>query len=124
MLKSYITIAIRHMAREKGYTAINVLGLAVGLVCAMLIFLYVSFELSYDRYHEKADRLYRVAVNNDARTPPALGPALQEDFPEITGFVRLLPTTGTWIMKHEEISIMRTGSTGRTTPCWTSLPSR
>lgn len=102
MLKSYITIAIRHMAREKGYTAINVLGLAVGLVCAMLIFLYVSFELSYDRYHEKADRLYRVAVNNDARTPPALGPALQEDFPEITGFVRLLPTTGTWIMKHEE----------------------
>ncbi|MCY3714096.1 MAG: ABC transporter permease [Gemmatimonadetes bacterium] len=102
MLKSYITIAIRHMAREKGYTAINVLGLAVGLVCAMLIFLYVSFELSYDRYHEKADRLYRVAVNNDARTPPALGPALQEDFPEISGFVRLLPTTGTWIMKHEE----------------------
>ncbi len=102
MLKSYITIAIRHIAREKGYTAINVLGLAVGLVCAMLIFLYVSFELSYDRYHEKADRLYRVAVNNDARTPPALGPALQEDFPEITGFVRLLPTTGTWIMKHEE----------------------
>ena len=102
MLKSYITIAIRHMAREKGYTAINVLGLAVGLVCAMLIFLYVSFELSYDRYHEKADRLYRVAVNNDARTPPALGPALQEDFPEITGFVRLLPTTGTWIMKHEK----------------------
>ena len=101
MLKSYITIAIRHMAREKGYTAINVLGLAVGLVCAMLIFLYVSFELSYDRYHEKADRLYRVAVNNDARTPPALGPALQEDFPEIKGFVRLLPTTGTWIMKHE-----------------------
>lgn len=102
MLKSYITIAIRHMAREKGYTAINVLGLAVGLVCAMLIFLYVSFELSYDRYHEKADRIYRVAVNNDARTPPPLGPALQKDFPEITGFVRLLPTTGTWIMKHEE----------------------
>ncbi|MXY49223.1 MAG: FtsX-like permease family protein [Gemmatimonadetes bacterium] len=102
MLKSYITIAIRHMAREKGYTAINVLGLAVGLVCAMLIFLYVSFELSYDRYHEKADRLYRVAVNNDARTPPALGPALQADFPEITGLVRLLPTTGTWIMKHDE----------------------
>ncbi|MCY3555572.1 MAG: ABC transporter permease [Gemmatimonadetes bacterium] len=102
MLKSYITIAIRHMAREKGYTAINVLGLAVGMICAMLIFLYVSFELSYDRYHEKADRLYRVAVNNDARTPPALASALQGDFPEISGFVRLLPTTGTWIMKHEE----------------------
>ncbi|MXY96209.1 MAG: FtsX-like permease family protein, partial [Gemmatimonadetes bacterium] len=102
MLKSYITIAIRHWTRQKGYTAINVLGLAVGMVCAMLIFLYVRFELSYDRYHEKADRIYRVAVNNDARTPPPVGPALQEDFPEILGFVRLLPTTGTWIMKHEE----------------------
>ena len=90
------------MARQKSYTAINVLGLAVGMACAMLIFLYVDFELGYDRYHEKADRVYRIAVNNDARTPPALGPALQEDFPEITSYVRLLPTTGTWVMKHEE----------------------
>ena len=102
MFKSYVTIAIRHMARQKGYTAINVLGLAVGMACAMLIFLYVRFELSYDRYHEKADRIYRVAVNNDARTPPALGPELREDFPEVLSYVRLLPTTGTWIMKHEE----------------------
>ncbi len=102
MLKSYMTIAIRHMVRQKGYTAINVLGLAVGMVCATLIFAYVDFELSYDRYHEKADRIYRVAVNNDARTPPALGPALQEDFPEVLSYVRLLPTTGTWIMKHEQ----------------------
>ena len=102
MLKSYVTIAIRHWTRHKGYTAINVLGLAVGMVCAMLIFLYVRFELSYDRYHEKADRIYRVAVNNDARTPPPVGPALQEDFSEVLSFVRLLPTTGTWLMKHEE----------------------
>ena len=102
MLKSYVTIAIRHWTRHKGYTAINVLGLAVGMVCAMLIFLYVRFELSYDRYHDKADRIYRVAVNNDARTPPPVGPALQEDFPEVLSFVRLLPTTGTWLMKHEE----------------------
>ena len=102
MLKSYVTIALRHMTRQKSYTAINVLGLAVGMACAMLIFLYVDFELSYDRYHEKADRVYRVAVNNDARTPPAMAPALQEDFPEITSYVRLLPTTGTWVMKHEE----------------------
>ena len=102
MLKSYLTIAIRHMTRQKGYTAINVLGLAVGMVCAILIFLYVDFELSYDRYHENAGRIYRVAVNNDARTPPALAPALQEYFPEITHYVRLLPTTGVWIMKHAE----------------------
>ena len=102
MFKSQIAITLRHMTRQKGYTAINILGLAVGMVCAMLIFFYVDFELSYDRYHENAGRIYRVAVNNDARTPPALAPALQEDFAEITRFVRLLPTTGTWIMKHEE----------------------
>ena len=102
MLKSYVTIALRHMTRQKSYTAINVFGLAVGMACAMLIFLYVDFELSYDRYHEKADRVYRVAVNNDARTPPAMAPALQEDFPEVVRYVRLLPTTGTWVMKHEE----------------------
>ena len=90
------------MTRQKGYAAINILGLAVGMVCVMLIFLYVDFELSYDRYHEKANRIYRVAVNNDARTPPAMAPALQEDFPEVLSYVRLLPTTGTWIMKHEE----------------------
>ena len=102
MLRSYLTIALRHMSRQKSYTAINVLGLAVGMACAMLIFLYVDFELSYDRYHETADRVYRVAVNNDARTPPAMAPALQEDFPEVVRYVRLLPTTGTWVMKHEE----------------------
>lgn len=102
MFKSQIAIAFRHMTRQKGYTAIKTLGLTVGMVCAMLIFLYVRFELSYDRYHEKADRIFRVAVNNDARTPPAMAPALQEDFPEVASFVRLLPTTGTWIMKYEE----------------------
>ena len=102
MFKSQIAITLRHMTRQKGYTAINIIGLAVGMVCAMLIFFYVDFELSYDRYHEKANRIYRVAVNNDARTPPAMAPALQEDFPEVLSYVRLLPTTGTWIMKHEE----------------------
>ena len=71
------------MRRYRGYTAINVLGLAVGLVCAILIFLYVRYELSYDRYHEKADRIYRVTLNDSARSPRELGPMLQADFPEI-----------------------------------------
>ena len=102
MFKNYIATAIRHMAREKGYTAINVLGLAVGLICAILIFLYVRYELSYDRYHEKADRIYRVTLNDSARSPRELGPMLQADFPEIQHFVRMLPTLGTWIMKYED----------------------
>ena len=97
-----ITIALRHMSRYRGYTAINVLGLAVGLVCAILIFLYVRYELSYDRYHEKADRIYRVTLNDSARSPRELGPMLQADFPEIQHVARMLPTLGTWIMKHED----------------------
>ena len=100
MFKSQITIALRHMSRHRGYTAINVLGLAVGLVCAILIFLFVRYELSYDRYHEKAERIYRVTLNDSARSPRELGPILQADFPEIQQFARLLPTIGTWIMKH------------------------
>ena len=102
MFRNWLVVTLRQMNRHKGYTAVNVLGLAVGMACAMLVFIYVDFELSYDRYHEKAGRIYRVAVNNDARTPPAMAPALKEDFPEVQSYVRLLPTTGTWVMKHEE----------------------
>ena len=102
MFRNWLVVTLRQMNRHKGYTAVNVLGLAVGMTCAMLVFIYVDFELSYDRYHEKAGRIYRVAVNNDARTPPAMAPALKEDFPEVVSYVRLLPTTGTWVMKHEE----------------------
>ena len=97
-----ITIALRHMSRYRGYTAINVLGLAVGLVCTILIFLYVRFELSYDRFHEKADRIYRVTLNDSARSPRELSPMLQADFPEIQHYARMLPTIGTWIMKYED----------------------
>ena len=102
MIGNQIAIALRHMSRQRGYTAINVLGLAVGLVCAILIFLYVRYELSYDRYHEKADRIYRVTLNDSARSPRELGPLLQADYPEIQYFARMLPTLGTWIMKHED----------------------
>lgn len=102
MLGNQIAIALRHMNRQRGYTAVNVFGLTVGLVCAILIFLYVRYELSYDRYHEKADRIYRVTLNDSARSPRELGPILQADFPEIQQFARMLPTVGTWVMKHED----------------------
>ena len=102
MFRNQITIALRHMNRHRGYTAINVLGLAVGMVCAILIFLYVRYELSYDRYHEKADRIYRVTLNDSARSPRELGPMLLADFPEIQHYARMLPTIGTWIMKYDD----------------------
>ncbi len=102
MLSTDITIALRHLGRNKGYAAINVLGLAVGMACAILIFLYVGHELSYDRYHAQADRIYRVAFNDNAKTSLSVGPALLADFPEVQSQLRMHPTTGTWIMKYDD----------------------
>lgn len=102
MLNSDLVIALRHLSRHRGYTTVNVLGLAVGLACAILIFLYVGHELSYDRYHEQADRIYRVVFNDNAKTPRSVGPALQADFPEVRSHLRMHPTTGTWVMKYED----------------------
>ena len=102
MLNSDMTIALQHLGRNKGYTLVNVLGLAVGMVCAILIFLYVGYELSYDRYHAQADRIYRVVFNDNAKTPRSVGPAMQADFPEVQDLLRLHPTTGTWVMKYED----------------------
>jgi len=60
MFKNYFKIAVRNLARKKAYSAITVFGLALGMACCLLILLYVRDELSYDRYHKNAGRIYRV----------------------------------------------------------------
>jgi len=60
MLKNYLKIAIRHFQKQKVYSLINLSGLAVGMACCILIVLWVYDELSYDRYHENSDRIYRI----------------------------------------------------------------
>ena len=60
MLKNYVKIALRNLQKYKTYAVINMAGLAVGLASCLLIVLYVQDELSYDRFHEKAERIYRV----------------------------------------------------------------
>ena len=100
MFNSDITMALRHLSRHKGYAMVNVLGLSVGMACAILIILYVGHELSYDRYHDQAGRIYRIVFNDNAKTPRSVGPALQADFPEVQDLLRMHPTTGTWIMKY------------------------
>jgi toxin ParE1/3/4 len=64
MLRNYTTIALRNLRKHKGYTLINVSGLAIGLTCFALIGLFVRSELSYDRFHDKSDRIYRIARDN------------------------------------------------------------
>jgi hypothetical protein len=62
MFSNYIKIAIRNILRHKVYSIINIVGLAVGMASTILILLWVQFELSYDRYHENADRIYRLGL--------------------------------------------------------------
>ncbi|MCX6584345.1 MAG: ABC transporter permease [Candidatus Aminicenantes bacterium] len=84
------------MLRLKSHSFINLIGFAVGITSSILLFLWVRDELSYDRYHEKADQIYRVTyqyeadgiIKNSASTPAPLGPALAAAFPEVKKAVR------------------------------------
>jgi hypothetical protein len=64
MFKNYLTIAFRSLLRHKGFSLINILGLAIGMAACLLIMQYVSFELSYDAFHANKDRIYRIPVAN------------------------------------------------------------
>ncbi len=93
MLRNYLTIALRNLRRQKGYTAINVLGLAVGMAACLLIGLYVEDELSYDDFHEAADRIVVVGLESDffgssQLTPYRLGTTLADDLPEVEAVAR------------------------------------
>ncbi|MGH7456885.1 MAG: ABC transporter permease, partial [bacterium] len=83
MFNNYHKIAVRHLLKYKAYSLINIGGLAVGIACAVLLFLFIRFELSYDKYHENASRLYRVVRSDAAPTAFKLAPQLNHDFPEI-----------------------------------------
>ncbi len=92
MFENYLKIAFRNIKKHKGYSFINISGLAVGFACSILIALFVLYELSYDRFHEKADRIYRIVKHNDVSTPPPLASTLARDYPEVeyaTSFANL-----------------------------------
>jgi len=93
MLLNYLKIAWRNLFKHKGYTFINIMGLAVGIAVCVLIFQFVSHELSYDTFHKKSDRIYRVTMHLDqfdlAVTPSIASPLLQKKFPGVETGVRL-----------------------------------
>ena len=102
MFSHYLTIAIRNLVKYKSYALNNILGLTIGFACAISILLYVQNELSYDRYHENAGRIYRIVEGSDVKTQPLLGPALKEEFPEVERFLRIQGTAGIWLMAYED----------------------
>jgi len=86
MLLNYFITALRNIRRRLGFTLINVFGLALGIASCLLIFLVVRYELNYDGFNSKADRIYRVnhhSIDYNPRLSPAIAPAMRNDFPEL-----------------------------------------
>jgi len=108
MIKNYIKIAIRNLVRQKLYSLINITGLSIGIACFLLISLWVFDELSYDRFHENRDRIYRVNTMSQemglvTSSSWRLGPAMIKVYPEIEAFTRLWPW-GRSLVKYEDKS--------------------
>ena len=109
MLKNYFTIAVRNLLRHKGYTLINIIGLAVGMACCTLIMLYVQDELSFDTHHRQAPNIYRLTIEMNTNgtmekagvTSPPIAPELQKNFPEIKKVVRFSNPLRNLIKKDE-----------------------
>jgi putative ABC transport system permease protein len=97
MLKSYFVVAIRNVLKHKFFAAINILGMTIGIAASLLIILYISDELSYDKFHVNADRIYQVGLHGKiggqdimtATTCPPLAAALVTDIPEVKSSTRL-----------------------------------
>ena len=96
MLKNYFKTAIRNLSRNRVYALLNIMGLALGVGCAFVIFKVISFEQSFDQHHANYDQIYRIVTDNirpnsidhGMGTPHPLGPALKLDFPEVKKVVR------------------------------------
>src|ERR1700722_520001 len=97
MIKNYLRVALRNLWRHRGFSLLNVLGLTIGMSAFFLIFLYVRFELSYDSFHSKADRIYRVVMDVKTRTETqqlntassAATIHLPTEFPEVQATTRV-----------------------------------
>ena len=97
MLRNYFITSVRSLAKSKGFSAINIIGLSVGLATFSLMAFYVYHELSFDRYHKNGDRIFRIVENlrteNElllqSTSSPPMGPHMLKDFPEVEKYVRI-----------------------------------
>ena len=109
MINNYLKIALRNLKKHRFYSLINIMGLSIGLACCLLITLYVLDELSYDRHHEKSDRIYRVAnhINfggNDTKytvSPAPMAEAMMNEIPEVEVATRFR-SWGSFLVKRQD----------------------
>src|SRR3954470_13275401 len=98
MLRNYIKIAFRNLVKQRIYTAINVLGLAVSIASCLLIVLYVKHEISYDTFFPQGDRVYKVTLERKypnhstffAAIPHSYATVMLKDFPEVENTLQIL----------------------------------
>lgn len=117
MIKSYVSVALRNLRSHRGYSFINILGLAIGMAAFFLISLFVRDELSYDRHHENADRIYRVVLEGTSRDGPLnsamsatnWAPLFESTIPEIERAVRLKPPQQMWLVANENRKFFEKG---------------
>ncbi len=98
MLRNYLKVALRNISKQKLFSAISIGGLAIGMACCLLLFIYIQLETSFDKFHENADHIYRMTTTHvfegrefsRFQTPLPLGPALKNEFPEVKNHVRFV----------------------------------
>lgn len=109
MIKNYLKTALRNLWRKKSFSAINIIGLAIGMSVSILMLLFVLNEVTYDRFNTDSQNIYRIALNIDAQgrilnipsVPAPMGPALADNFPEVAQVGRLR-TWGDVLISYEE----------------------
>ncbi|MBC9929770.1 ABC transporter permease [Chitinophaga qingshengii] len=118
MFKNYFHIAFRNLTRNKGFSLINISGLAIGMATAILILLWVKDEAGFDRFHSKLDRLYQVwsndSIQNKIRsmtmTPEIMAPTLKTDYPEIEEVSRVRWTRNLLGTPQQDKRLMAAGA--------------
>src|SRR5688500_4828297 len=108
MLSNYFKVAIRNILKYKFFSAINILGMTIGITACLMIILYVTDELSYDRFHEKADHIYQVGLHgkigdqdiHTTSTCPPLADALIEEVPGVKEATRIANFWGASVVKY------------------------
>ncbi|MFC2133204.1 ABC transporter permease [Bacteroidota bacterium] len=111
MFKNYFKIGFRNLSKQKSYSFINVIGLVIGLTSCMIISLFVNFELSYDKYHLDHERIFRVALDIQAKnsnpifsyTTAQLAPTLKDKYPEVELAARSLTSRNVLVRKDDKI---------------------
>src|SRR5215210_2344941 len=102
MLKNFFKIAVRNLLKRKVYTLINILGLATGMAVCLLIILFIQDELSFDKFHEKGDQVYRMVLERKypgrstsySIIPQTIGEAVKKEFPEVKESTRIFNFAG------------------------------